>query len=56
MVTYEEDIGRNYRRLIPNYGEKWRYGETISTGFVESTINEVVAKRNGCNTKKCQHS
>jgi len=22
-----------------------RYGETISTGFVESTINEVVAKR-----------
>jgi len=26
-------------------GEKWRYGETISTAFVESTINEVVAKR-----------
>lgn len=36
---------RNNRYLIPNYGEKWRYGETISTGFVESTINEVVAKR-----------
>ena len=31
--------------MIPNYGEKYRYGETISTGFVESTINEVVAKR-----------
>jgi len=36
---------RNNRHLIPNYGEKWRYGEAISTGFVESTINEVVAKR-----------
>jgi len=36
---------RNNKHLIPNYGEKWRYGECISTGFVESTINEVVAKR-----------
>ena len=36
---------RNNRQLIPNYGEKWRYGETIATSFVESTINEVVAKR-----------
>lgn len=36
---------RNNAHLIPNYGEKWRYGEAISTGFVESTINEVVAKR-----------
>lgn len=33
------------RGAIPNYGERWRYGERISTGFVESTINEVVAKR-----------
>ncbi len=36
---------RNNRHLIPNYGEKYRYGETITTAFVESTINEVVAKR-----------
>lgn len=35
----------NNCHLITNYGEKWRYGETISTAFVESTINEVVAKR-----------
>lgn len=35
----------NNQHLIPNYGEKWRYGEAISTGFVESTVNEVVAKR-----------
>lgn len=36
---------RNNRMLIPNYGERWRYGETISTAFVESTVNEVVTKR-----------
>ena len=31
--------------MIPNYGEMFRYGETISTAFVESTVNEVIAKR-----------
>ncbi len=41
LQTYIE----NNCHLITNYGEKWRYGETISTAFVESTINEVVAKR-----------
>ena len=35
----------NNRYLIPNYGEKWRYGETIASSFVESTVNEVVTKR-----------
>ena len=32
-------------RLLPNYGERYRYGETITTSFAESTVNEVVAKR-----------
>jgi len=32
-------------RLIPNYGERWRYGEAVATGFVESTVNQVVSKR-----------
>jgi hypothetical protein len=32
-------------RFIPNYGDRYRYGEAISTGFVESTINQVVSKR-----------
>lgn len=41
MYTYI----KNNRMIIPNYGEMYRYGETISTAFVESTINEVVAKR-----------
>ncbi len=36
---------RNNAGMIPNYGERWRNGERISTSFVESTINEVVAKR-----------
>ncbi|ETS30253.1 hypothetical protein PTE_03592 [Photorhabdus khanii NC19] len=31
--------------MIPNYGEMYRYGEPISSSFVESTINEVIAKR-----------
>ena len=30
---------------IPNYGERYRYGETISSAFVESTVNQVVSKR-----------
>lgn len=41
MITYID----NNSHLIPNYGEKYRYGETITTAFVESTVNEVVAKR-----------
>lgn len=41
LTTYVE----NNRHLIPNYGEKWRYGEVISSSFVESTVNEVVTKR-----------
>jgi hypothetical protein len=29
----------NNREFIPNFGERRRHGETISTAFVESTIN-----------------
>jgi hypothetical protein len=36
---------RNNAEFIPNYGERYRYGETITTAFVESTINQVVSKR-----------
>jgi hypothetical protein len=36
---------RNNAKFIPNYQERYRYGETISTAFVESTINQVVSKR-----------
>jgi hypothetical protein len=33
------------RKFIANYGDRYRHGETISTGFVESAINQVVSKR-----------
>jgi hypothetical protein len=48
FLKYLEEMDnyiRNNRHLIPNYGERYRYNEAISTGFVESTVNEVVAKR-----------
>jgi hypothetical protein len=35
----------NNRHVIRNYGESYRHGEAIATGFVESTVNEVVSKR-----------
>jgi hypothetical protein len=37
-------IGAN-RTFIPNYGDRYRHGETISTAFVESAINQVLSKR-----------
>lgn len=36
---------RNNQEYIPNFGERYRNGETISTAFVESTINQVVSRR-----------
>jgi hypothetical protein len=31
--------------FIPNYGDRYRHDEVISTSFVESTVNYVVSKR-----------
>ena len=31
--------------FIANYGDKWRNGERISSGFTESTINQVLSRR-----------
>lgn len=39
--TYIENNGL----FIPNYGERYRCGKAIATGFVESTVNQVVSKR-----------
>ena len=33
------------RAFVPNYGDRYRHGEAISTAFVESTVNQVVSKR-----------
>ena len=37
----------NHGHLIPHDGERYRHGEAIATGFVESTGNQVVSKRFG---------
>ena len=36
---------RNNEGFIPNFGERRRNGEMISTAFVESTVNQVISKR-----------
>jgi len=38
---------RNHQEFLPNYGERYRNGERIATGFVESTVNQVVSQRMG---------
>ncbi|MBP9778580.1 MAG: ISKra4 family transposase [Rickettsiaceae bacterium] len=36
---------KSNRYYITNYAERYRYGEIISTSFVESAVNEVISKR-----------
>lgn len=43
-MEFDTYIQRN-QKLIPNYGDRYRYGERISTGFAESTVNQVISKR-----------
>ena len=45
MADAFETYIRNNAAFITNYAERHRYGELISTAFVESTVNEVVSKR-----------
>ena len=33
------------QEFIVNYGDRYRHGDPISTGFVESAVNQVVSKR-----------
>lgn len=44
LEEYETYIDNN-RHTIPNYADRHRYGEPISTSFAESAINKVVSKR-----------
>ena len=44
VTEFDTDM-RNNRAFIPNFGERYRQGDMISTTFVESTINQVVSKR-----------
>jgi len=48
MLKYVRELDTyiaNNASFIVNYGERYRNKERISTGFVESTINQVVSKR-----------
>ncbi len=45
MVTEFGGYIRANGAWIPNYGERYRSGEAISSAFVESTVNQVVSKR-----------
>ena len=40
---------------IPNYGERYRAGEAISTAFTKSAVNQVVAKRMVKNSRCAGH-
>lgn len=44
-ISELESYIRQNAHLIVDYSERYCYGEAISTGFVESTVNYVVAKR-----------
>jgi hypothetical protein len=44
VEEFHSYIDRN-RAFILNYGERYWYGERISTGFVESTVDQVISKR-----------
>jgi hypothetical protein len=33
------------QNFIPNYGDRYRHGEKVSTAFAESAVNQVVSKR-----------
>jgi hypothetical protein len=41
----------NNREFVPNFGERRRQGETISTAFVESTINQWSADDSSRNSR-----
>jgi hypothetical protein len=45
IVQEFETYISNNSSYISNYGERWRNGEAIATGFVESTVNQVITKR-----------
>ena len=41
LPTYVE----RHQAFIPNYGERYRNGERIASGFVESAVNQVTSKQ-----------
>jgi hypothetical protein len=44
VVEFKGYIKANQQYIV-NYGDRYRNDETISSSFVESTVNEVISKR-----------
>lgn len=44
LSDFETYVRQNSASIV-DYSERHRYGERVSTGFVESTVNQVIAKR-----------
>jgi hypothetical protein len=42
---YARFCGEGVIVILPPYPTSYRYGARISTGFVESTVNQVISKR-----------
>jgi hypothetical protein len=44
VSEFYEYINLN-RSFIPNYGERYRHGEAVSSAIAESTVNEIISRR-----------
>lgn len=44
LIDFSTYVRQNSVSIV-DYSERHRYGERVSTGFVESTVNQVIAKR-----------
>ncbi|MBN8820422.1 MULTISPECIES: ISKra4 family transposase [unclassified Spirosoma] len=44
LTEFSTYVRQNTSSIV-DYSERYRYGERVSTGFVESTVNQVIAKR-----------
>ena len=44
LIDFETYVRQNSSSIV-NYSERHRYGERVSTGFVESAVNQVISKR-----------
>lgn len=45
LVCEFENYIRANGGFIPNYGDRYRHNETITTAFVESTVNYVITEQ-----------
>ena len=44
-MSWSSGVYSHNQNFIPNYGDRYRHGEKISTAFAESAVNQVVTKR-----------